>query len=213
MRRLLVSVVAMVVAMLGVACNSAGSGGVYPLTVGNKWTNDSYVLRGPTQSTLDTLQTSTIVVNVLKKDELNSGPSAFQVLSTSTIHWFSPDTNYVMSGYSFMREADGAILSYSSRSDTVPDTLAFEDMTVGKTWHDGRGLPVEVVGQENVTVKAGTYTDAFKIKYLDVYDSDTFPVYRWYAMDVGEVRTDYEFTPMSGFTQVFHSELASATIK
>jgi hypothetical protein len=213
MRKLLVPAATMVIAMLGASCDSAGSGGIYPLTVGNKWTHDSYVLHGPTQSALDTLQTSSIVVDILKKDALNSGPSAFQVFSTSTIHWFSPDTNYVITGYSYMREDDGAVLSYESRSDTNPDTLAFEEMTVGKTWHDHRGLLVEVVGQEDVTVKAGTYTGAFKVKYLDVYDSDTFPVYRWYAMDVGEVQTDYEFTPDVGFTQVFHSELASAAIK
>ena len=82
---------------------------------------------------------------------------------------------------------------------------------VGQSWSQGPATAI-VVGQEDVTVAAGTYKKAWKVKTITNIGGVTVQMFNWYARGVGNVKMHYE-GEYQGYSQVYNEELTSATIK
>jgi hypothetical protein len=200
------------VLIIGAGCKSK-SDDIFPMTVGSTWKMDGYTLMGTTLAAMDTVQTSTIDTKVEKEAELTSGDKVYEFIATSVVHMFDPETTFTSSGTSYIREAGGAILSYESLSDPTPDTVLYTDLSVGKKWDSGDSSYVEVIAQENVTVKAGSYTNAWKLRSTTIDGADTMHVDMWLAPGVGQVKMHYEMVPMTGYLMISHTELVEVDVK
>jgi hypothetical protein len=211
MKKLLILTVAALVCFM-VGCKSGGSDDYFPMTVGSQWDYSGYTLYGTTNPPTDTMQTMTSTTIAQAKTTLSNGNEVVPFQSTTVKHILFPiertDTTSV-TGYA--RESGDVILSYSSTNDTTPDTLMITTLEANKTWYDGSRTAL-VVGQEDVTVAAGTYKNAWKIKYTTVSGSDTMEMFQWFAKGVGAVKTHYE-TSESGFYIIYDQGLTSSTIK
>ncbi|MEO0079938.1 MAG: hypothetical protein ABIK44_04615 [candidate division WOR-3 bacterium] len=210
MKRLLFVAGAIVLILVGAGCTSA-TDDYYPMSVGSTWNMEGYVRMVSTLTGLDTLMTSTIQTKVEREAQLNSGEKVREFSTTTTVHQRIPDSTYTQTSTSYIRETGSMILGYESLADSVPDTLLVLPLTVGKTWRINQYATAEVVGQEDVTVKAGTYQNAWKIK-TTTSAGITIEVYSWYAKNVGHVKSHYELS-IAGYTQIFHQELVSCEIK
>ena len=211
MQKLLVLTAVAAVLLVGAGCKSA-SDDIFPMTVGSTWKMEGYSLMDTTLDVPDTVQTFTTDMKVEKEAELTTGDKVYEFSSTTVTRIFNPDTTMTETSKGYMREANGVILSYESLSDPTPDTALFTDLSVGKKWNTGDSSWVEVMAQENVTVKAGSYTNAWKMTYFTISGGDTMQMHSWYAPGVGQVKMHYEMEVM-GFQMVYHSELAEVDIK
>jgi hypothetical protein len=205
MRRILVLAAIAAVALLGTSCKS-NSGDIYPMSVGSVWNMDMVVtLDTTTIASPDTFATGTYVVTAVEKADLASGGEVVKMKTEMSQHMKMPDTTISFTTYSYAREAGDWILSYSDLSDSTGDTVMMTTPAVGKKWHQGTDI-MEVVGQEDVTVKAGTYKSAWKVK---MSNSDV-EIFLWYAKGVGLVKVSSETQTPEMMTTL---ELTKATIK
>ncbi len=213
MQKLLIITIAAAFCLFMGCKKESGSEDYFPMSVGSQWDYKGYQLFGETTPPTDTFQTITTAIVAQAKTTLNSGEEVVPFQSTVITRQFFPivSTDTVIDT-SYSREVGDVILSYESKSDASPDTVMVMPLEVNKTWHDGPNSTAQVVGQEDVTVAAGTYKNAWKIKYTEVSESDTMEMFQWYAKGVGAVKAHFEFSE-SGFNMIFHQELESATIK
>ena len=202
--------VAAVAALLAASCDS-NTGPIFPLTVGSVWHTESYLLEGQAVAALDTFETDVTTTTALEKANLTNGKEVVRFQSESTIHLRMPDSTYTVTSYSLLREEEGAILSYGALDDTTGDTVMMSSPAVGQSWSPGPATAI-VVGQEDVTVPAGTYKKAWKVKTITNIGGITVEMFTWYARGVGNVKTHYEGA-YQGYSQTFDEELTSATIK
>jgi len=211
MKKLLILTVAAVACFI-VGCPS-GTDDYFPMSVGSQWDYSGYMLYGTANPPTDTLQTMTTTTVAQAKTTLTGGEEVVPFQTTTISHTTFPIvTTDTSIGTSYSRESGDYILSYGSTSDSTPDTVMTTSLVEGKTWHNGSNSTALVVGKEDVTVAAGTYKNAWKIKYTSVSGSDTMEMFQWYAKGVGAVKTHYE-TSESGYNMVYNQELTSATIK
>jgi hypothetical protein len=206
----MVLAVAAAVALLGASCSPSASS-YFPLSVGSVWNSEYYVLSGTTLASLDTIQTGSVVTTALEKATHSSGKEVIKFKYESTVHMRNPDTTMTGTTYSYILEEGDYYLGFSALDDTTADTLMPTDLSVGKTWNQG-GASAEVVAEEDVTVKAGTYKKAAKVELASGVGGVTFDLYSWYAKGVGQVQSAYEYT-YAGVTVKYRWELVSATIK
>jgi hypothetical protein len=215
MRRILILSAVAAVALLGTSCNP-NAGDISPLSVGSVWNMEMLLLSGTTLASLDTAQTGTGVNTAVEKTTLSNGKEVikFKSESTTIIHRPDPlsDTTITTTNISYYREEGDWILGYSALDDTTGDTMMVSTPTVGKTWSQSAYATATVVGQEDVTVKAGTYKNAWKVKLVSTAGGYITEIYSWYAKGTGMVKMHYEFA-MGGYTQVYNQELTSATVK
>jgi hypothetical protein len=197
-------------ALLAVGCDS-NTGSIFPMTVGSVWHTQSSVLDGATPDALDTSATVVTTTTVSEKDSLANGKEVVRFTSEATVHQRSPESTYTTTSVSLLREENGVILSYGALDDTIGDTLLMSEPEVGQSWSPGLATSL-VIGQEDVTVPAGTYKKAWKVKTITNLGIITFDMFSWYARGVGNVKNHYEAT-YEGLTQVFDEELTSVTIK
>jgi len=169
------------------------------------------LLSGTTLAALDTAQTGTVVTTAVEKANLTSGEEVVKFKNEVTTHIKTPDTTYTNTTYSYSREAGDWILSYSDLSDSTADTVMVTTPSVGKTWHQGTAT-AEVVGQEDVTVVAGTYKGAWKVKLTVTSGGYTIQMYYWFAKGTGMVKMHWDWSAQ-GYSQTYNQELTSATIK
>ena len=108
-------------------------------------------------------------------------------------------------------EVGDTIFSYTSLDDTIGTPVMRSNPAVGQTWSEGSATAV-VVGQEDVTVTAGTYKGAWKVKLSVSHGGLAFDIYEWYARGTGMVKVYYDAS-YGGSERVFDEELTSATIK
>jgi hypothetical protein len=181
------------------------------MSVGSVWNMDILVMAGTTVASLDTFETGTVVTTAVEKANLTSGQEVVKFKNESSIHMRTPDTTYTNTTYSYSREDGDWILGYSTLDDTTADTMMVTNPSVGQTWHQGT-TTAEVVGQEDVTVAAGTYKGAWKVKLTSTQGGETLDTYAWYAKGTGSVKTHSENT-VQGYSMVYNQELTSATIK
>jgi hypothetical protein len=196
--------------LTGINCNP-NAGSILPMTIGNVWNTELYALGGLTGTTLDTLETGVTTTTAFEKANLTNGKEVVKLKSESTVHLRTPDSTYTTTGDSLLREEDGAILSYGALDDTTGDTVMMSSPAVGQSWSPGPATAI-VVGQEDVTVPAGTYKKAWKVKVITNMGGVTVEMFNWYARGVGNVKMHYE-GEYQGYSQVFDEELTSATIK
>ena len=212
MKKLLILTVAAVACFI-IGCKSGGSDDYFPMTVGSQWDYSGYMLYGTTTPPTDTLQTMTTSTVAQAKTILTSGEEVVPFQTTTISHTTFPiamtDTSI---GMSYVRESGDVILSYDTLNTTIPDTLLVLPLEANKTWHNGPNSTALVVGQEDVTVAAGTYKNSWKIKYTTVSGSDTMEMFQWFAKGVGGVKTHYEAS-QSGYNMIYNQELTSSTIK
>jgi hypothetical protein len=205
MRRMFVIAAVAAVTLLGTSCKSKSSD-IYPMSVGSVWNMDVLVTFDTTTiASLDTSATGTYVTTAVEKASLVSGEGVVKMKTEMSEHIKTPDTTITFTTYSYVREAGDWILSYSDLSDPTGDTVMVTTPAVGKTWHQGTDT-AEVITQENVTVKAGTYKDAWKVKVTNSGGD----VFYWYAKGVGMVKA---YSEEQTYNIKSTLELTSATIK
>ena len=209
MRRILIAAAIAAAALTGTSCDP-NAGSIFPMTIGSAWHTESCLLEGQTGAALDTFETDVTTTTALEKANLANGKEVVKFESESTVHLRTPDSTYTTTGYSLLGEEDGAILSYGALDDTIGDTVMMLDPAVGQTWSPGPATAI-VIGQEDVTVAAGTYKKAWKVKTITNIGGITVEMFTWYARGVGNVKTHYEGA-YQGYSQTFDEELTSATI-
>lgn len=213
MKRLLMLAAVAALVVVGARCPKAADD-YYPLSVGSTWDMEGYVLFGTTAAALDTMQTFTTRTKVERTTQLNAGGDVFEMLRQGTVHVRYPiETTYTTVDTSYVRETATALLSYYGLEDTNPDTMAILPLSPGKTWRVSPNTTAEAVGQEDLTVIAGSFRKVWKIKYTSTDSSETFDVFMFLANHVGSVRTHWEVEPLQGYRQVYNEELASYSIK
>jgi hypothetical protein len=181
----------------------------WPLNVGNTW-KYAGMTTVTTSTNTDTTSTMFITEQITANDQTIGGNMVFTVVVRESILTYNPDTFYIYTSTSYLRQSNDAILSYESLTDPEPDTTLMLDLAVGKTWSQVSGtdtMVYTVLVKEDVTVPAGTY-DAWKIKL--VYNSGT-PMYYWYAGGTGLVKMSYTYTYYTATVAVWY-DLTAATI-
>lgn len=162
--------------VLIVGCGSDEEGTVfYPLSVGNEWNYNMSMTR--TTPTDTTVETGSDKLEITAETTLDNGTAVFEWVLTITFDdTLVPD----IIDTSYIEETEDYILQYDAKADTVPsDTMLALPLETGKTWAD-----YEVMGQEDVTVPAGTFNDCWEVREVD----DEFTLYVYWAPDVGAVR-------------------------
>jgi hypothetical protein len=209
-RRMLIVAATAAAALTGMSCNP-NAGSIFPMTLGSVWHTDSYLLEGQAAAAMDTFETDVTTTTALEKANLTNGKEVVRFRSESTVHLRTPDSTYTTTGDSLLSEEEGAILSYGALDDTIGDTVMMSSPAVGQSWSTGPATSI-IVGQEDVTVAAGTYKKAWKIKTITNISGVTVEMYSWYARGVGKVKMHGE-GEYQGYSAVFDEELTSATIK
>ena len=211
MKRVLVPAAIAAVALMGTSCTTAGSGDIFPMSVGSVWNMNILVMAGATAASLDTFETGTVVNTVVEKANLTTGPEVVKYKNEATIHRRTPDSTYSSTTYSYYREDGDWILGYSALDDSTGDTMMATTPTAGKTWHQGTSI-AEVIGQEDVSVPAGTYKNAWKVKLTSSQGGYNVDMFSWFAPGTGLVKFHYE-SSNQGYSQVYDQELTSTTVK
>jgi hypothetical protein len=209
-RRMLFLAATAAAALSGISCNP-NAGPIFPMTIGSVWHTESYLLEGQAVAALDTFEADVTTTMAFENANLTNGKEVVKFKSESTIHLRTPDSTYTTTSYSVLREEEGAILSYGALDDTIGDTVMMSSPAVGQSWSTGPATAI-IVGQEDVTVAAGTYKKAWKVKTITNIGGVTVEMYSWYARGVGNVKMHYE-GEYQGYSQVYNQELTSATIK
>ncbi|MEO0083598.1 MAG: hypothetical protein ABIK33_04355 [candidate division WOR-3 bacterium] len=208
MKRLLLLIPVIII----IGCGLFGGPDYFPLKKGNIW---KYAGMTTVETSLGVDTTSKIfhTSEITADDQKIGGKKVFTMTTRDSILTFNPDTFYVSTNTSYLRETDNAILTYSSLLDNDPDTTLMTDLKENKTWRQIIGsdtVVYTVLNKEDVTVPAKTYKNAWKIKA--VWNSGT-PLYYWYADGTGLIKYYYEYSPYSTVTIRSWFELTQATIK
>jgi hypothetical protein len=209
-RRMLIVAATAAAALTGMSCNP-NAGSIFPMTIGSVWHTESHSLGGQSGGVLDTSQTAVTTTTALEKALLSNGKEVVRFRHESAVHEFDPDSSYSSTTETLLREEDDVIMVYAALDDTIGDTLMMLNPAVGQNWGQGIATAI-VVGQENVTVPAGTYKKAWKVKTVANLGVVTVEVHTWYAKGVGNVKMHSEAEFM-GSVEVIDEELTSATIK
>jgi hypothetical protein len=197
-------------ALLGASCDSS-SGPIYPMTLGSVWNTDEVTLYGTTAASLDTVTTGSQTNTALDKVNLSSGREVVRFRSDVTTHYRDGDSTTTTTDYFCAAEVGDTIFYYANLDDTAGTIYMMANPAAGQTWSAGIGTAT-VVGQENVTVPAGTYKGAWKVKLSFNLGLVSGDVYEWFARGTGLVKM-YAVTTSTGFQSTSSSELTSATIK
>jgi len=165
--------------VLIIGCGGDDETNYFPITVGNEWNYDmtmTQIIVIDTMTSDTTVQTGTNSSEITAETTLDNSTAVFEMIMTMT---FDDTLIPVFADTSYVEETEDYLLTYSNKSDTVPnDTMLALPLETGKTWAD-----YEVMGQKNVTVPAGTFNDCWEIREVD---EDT--IYMYVALDIGMVK-------------------------
>lgn len=165
---LLLPIVALIVGCGGDEEEEQGT--IYlPLSVGNEWNYDVTA----TVTNPDTTWTGSFETEITAETTLDNGTEVFEWVQVMTIDTISGTDTF------YLEETENYILMYSSKTATVPDTFLALPLEVGKTWGN-----LQVLGQADVTVPAGTFNDCWEILETSAHGS----AYYYFAADVGLVK-------------------------
>ncbi|MEO0091274.1 MAG: hypothetical protein ABIK61_00985 [candidate division WOR-3 bacterium] len=193
-----------IVALIIIGCGLFGGEDYFPVKVGNIWNYTGYTTYGN-----DTLYMVQMKNEITEKTTINNN-DAYRQMSYITTYAYMPvpDTFYDTTIHYFVETKD-AVLSYGSPFGQ-PDTALKLPLKKDKTWTQiytsGDTVTFKVLIQEDVTVPAKTYKNAWKIEQR--WSGSTTPTYFWYADGVGMIKTYSE----TGTSKTWF-ELTSATIK
>jgi hypothetical protein len=181
-----------------------------PLAVGDVWNYSGYGTVTSTTSSTDTTWTMSQRVEITGTDTLNSGLSVLEMVMRLDVEVSSPDTTWTTIDTTYLHETDTLVMAYASTADTIGIINLRLPLEAGKTWTIGT-VTYTVADQENVTVPAKTYKNAWRIEASNSADP-TYSAKMWYADGVGMVKRD-ETSADSSETIHMVMELTSATIK
>ncbi len=215
MRKALIALTLFGTLALFVSCDIFGSKpDYYPLSIGSTWNWYAWTLMNTgTDGTPDTVQTLTINTRATRNEKLSSGEDVVELVQVGTVHIRYPrESTYTIDETCYVRETDKFVLSYDNKNDPEPDTILALPLAAGNQWRVNQEMTAEALKQEDITVAAGTYRNAWKIETRAVYGNNTVSMFEWYADRVGNVQYHSEQS-YSGYTYIYHGELISATIK
>jgi hypothetical protein len=200
MKRLLISLIPTIVilSIFVVACDKKGEGGgdeFYPTPDGAKWL---YNISGMGGYSSDSQNSNFGLLNIIsdyattQQDQIYlriNGTAQHQTAGTVDVLEASPDdSEYVIFYYIYVDENEGRWYYYLD-DDTHWLLLKFP-LTSGKTWNFdlyGATYTATIIGEESVTVPAGTFENCIKIEYSE----EGIVVDRiWFSADVGMVRVN-----------------------
>lgn len=192
---------------LMINCGGDDVANIFPLAVGNVWHYDLLY----TATGVDTTEyTGTSTTEITQETTLDNAVDVFEQVTITV--W--DDTMAMMNTVdtTYIQETDDYILIYYSLTDVEPDTSLVLPIEAGNTWtvyaDTTDTLTAEVIGQEDVTVPAGAYTDCWDIRYTSLGQTQD----DWFAPEVGVVRQYMSIlTPM--LTVEFTKELTSSTVQ
>lgn len=214
MKRIMV-VILLAAGLVMTGCDLTGGGPDYfPMTVGSSWSYRGYVrLRSGTDEPPDTIQTLQAQAQATRRTSLVAGGEVTEFVTTTQIQIRYPfDTSYTAVETTYHRETGNLILCYESLSDNEPDTSLVLPLVRDKTWRVNEAVTARVIGQEDVTVPAGVYRNAWKIEYTYSAGGQSFTQQVWYAGNVGLVKVQGVET-YGAVTYEHSRELTSATIR
>jgi hypothetical protein len=189
-----------------ISCGGDDAENFFPLTVGNVWNYDLlYTMMG-----VDTTEyTGTSTTEITQETTLDNDIAVFEQVTT-TVWDDTSMTDWVDTTY--IQETEDYILIYNDLADTEPDTSLALPFEAGNTWtvyaDTADTMTAEVIGQDDVTVPAGSYTDCWDVEYTSLGQTQD----DWFAMDVGVVR-QHMLTGVAPFLNELTRELTSATIQ
>lgn len=170
--------------VLIVGCGDEEGTVFYPLSVGNEWNFDMTMTETTPSDT--TVVTGTQKQEITAATTLDDGTAVFEMLMTMTFDdTLVPD----VIDTSYTEETEDYLLEYDTKADTIPDTVAALPPEVGKTWTVDDNTTAEYIGQESVTVPAGTFSNCWKMVHIDSGSTDTTWIY--VAENVGPVKINW----------------------
>lgn len=188
-----------------IGCGGGGEADYYPLAAGNEW-NFSLTVNVTTPDTTLTF-TGTQDQKITEETTLDDNTPVFEQMTIMTTNI---DTLTTMVDTSIVYEEKTAdyIFEYESKADTVPDTALALPLEEGKTWNVNSETKIVVIGQEDVTVPAGSYTDCWKAAVITGSDTG----YAYVAPDIGFVKMDMIETN-ADTTNEIHIELEDVNLQ
>jgi hypothetical protein len=181
------------------------------MTLGSVWNMRAVTLAGSATASLDTVETRTETNTALDKVNLSSGREVVRFRNDATTYYPNEDSTYISTSYSYVAEVGDTVFYYANLDDTAGIVFMLSNPAVGQTW-SVNAATATVVGQEDVTVPAGTYKGAWKVKLSTNYGLFIMDIYEWFARGTGLVKVYSDFSSES-YRTVYSSELTSATIK
>lgn len=184
------------VMLLVIGCGDGGGSEYYPLTVGSTWDYRAIVtMTMYLPDTVTTVDTTTVSTEITEETTLDNGTEVVEQMTITDMG------TIVDTSYSYLRDTGDELLMYSDKADTTADTAAVYPLEAGKTWIM-EGDTVEVIGEESVTVPAGTWT-CWHLTYgddMDMYLAANVGLVRqtmheedeYYSMDMLMELTDYD---------------------
>ncbi len=151
--------ISVIMLMVIVGCGKKGSPDYWPLAEGNRWTYKNTV-----NDTL-TYETETVVESAVTIGDIGDG-------------WKLKSTRDTVVSYSYVYKGADTVYVYK---DENGDTVTYwepVDLETGTSWEVQNPLMAdvvtkyEVIGDEDVTVEAGTFTGAKKVKATYSYEQD-----------------------------------------
>lgn len=152
-----------------------------PLAVGNQW---NYDINYAMMMTSDTVRnTGASVTAITRQTALNNTVEVLEQVTTNTWDDTLMNPNSVDTTYLLL--TDEYLLVYDDLADTEPDTSLDLPFSTGNTWvvyaDTTDTLTAEVIGQEAVTVPAGSYDVCYNVEYTSLGQTQN----DWFAEDVG----------------------------
>jgi hypothetical protein len=197
--------------VLIIGCGGDDGTNYFPLTVDNEWNYDMTIT---TIIVIDTVTSDTTVLTGTQNQEitaetvLDNGTAVFEETMIMTME-IDTLTTIVDTSIFYIEETEDYLLGYDTKADTIPDTVAVLPPETGKTWNVDDSTTAEYIGQESVTVPAGTFSNCWKMVQVES-TNDTTWIYL--AENVGPVKinwTDIE----TDTTNTMLMELETYTIK
>jgi hypothetical protein len=136
-----------------------------------------------------------------------------ELVSTVQNHIYFPfESTYTTVDTAYEREANNLVLTYERLDDTQPDTTLSLPLVRDKVWRISDYAVARVLQQEDVTVPAGTFRNAWKIQETFTEGSQTVQEYVWFANNTGPVKTYWQ-SAYGTASYTFTLELTSVTIR
>ncbi len=215
MQRTILAIVFAVVSAFFLSCDVfGGKPDYFPISIGSTWNWFScVVLASGTDAPPDTLQVGNMTTKATRNEKLASGEDVVELVKVGVFtNRYPRESTYTIYDTCYVRELSNMILSYDSKDDAEPETTLALPLAAGKTWRVTQELFAKALLQEDVTVRAGSYQNAWKIEMSEASGADTFRMFYWYANKVGNIKYHSE-QDVGTSTFIYHGELVSAIIK
>lgn len=203
--------VALLAALLVANCDLLKPDNYYPMGAGSTWSYRNWATLEYGTASVETTATGTTEVEVTGTRQLASGEDVaeFVTVITSHVRFPAPDT-IVVHDTQYVRDTGDFVLAYDGLDDAVPDTVIALPLVAGRSWHAAESTIITVEAQEDVTVAAGSYPDAWR---LAVDNGSVLEVKQWFANHFGLVKMTFAGEPQSGYRVESHTELVSADVQ